>query len=270
MSMQAINFAMTLPIPEPGPRLLLFIIAHHVNWQTGVMRVSQKELAKEAFASERTIRRWLEYLEAGEYITRTERRDHDGTWLTADIELSGYIEWQQAIYEGGTIRDPKTRGKPVQLPPDNLADGETSIGQNGGGPSDKNGPSIGQRVSAANEPLVTIRGNLSARAGACEAGATPSRAEAPPAAAHAAGLSSFTLTPRDAAQWGAWRAHVSEFERAAMDAAGQIEVSRRWPDAVGACILRLAKPAQISVATEQQSITARMIGDRDDETASSD
>lgn len=118
MSMQAINYAMTLPVEETGPRFLLFLIAHHINWKTGTMYVSQEELAGEARVSSRTARRWLIALEKGEFIRRTERRDERGFRINDEIELLGYLEWQDIIYNGGELPDPSTRGKRISAQPD--------------------------------------------------------------------------------------------------------------------------------------------------------
>lgn len=121
MSMQAINYAMTLPVDETGPRFLLFLIAHHINWKTGTMYVSQEELAAEARISSRTCRRWLIALEKAEFIRRTERRDERGFRINDEIELLGYLEWQAIIYNGGELPDPNTRGKRIPQQPDKLS-----------------------------------------------------------------------------------------------------------------------------------------------------
>lgn len=167
MSMQAINYAMTLPVDEPGPRLLLFVIAHHVHWKTGTMHVGQSELAEEVRSSERSVRRWLVYLEQAGFITRKECRDEKGHRLFDEIELLGYLEWQDVLYNGGTLPHPSTRGKPVEQPADNLAGGEEAYRTNEDALPDKSGQPTGQLCPPHIEPLRTIR-NHNARGGARE------------------------------------------------------------------------------------------------------
>lgn len=203
MSLQAINYAMTQPVEETGARLLLFIIAHHVHWETGVMFVTQAQLAEEIRASERSVRRWLDVLEADGYIARKECRGDQGRRLPDEIELIGYLEWQRVLYEGGTIRAPKARSKRVdnyeEKQPDNLAgsdaDNRTLLSgidrseqpdnlagtnrTNQGPQPDKKGGPTGQLCPVYNNHLQPLSTTISARAGACEASASPARAEAP-------------------------------------------------------------------------------------------
>lgn len=221
MSMQAINYAMTMPVGEPGPRLLLFVIAHHVHWQTGLMYVSQAELAKEVCSSERSVRRWLDYLQASEYITRTEKRDDRGHRQPDEIELLGYIEWQKVLYEGGTIKSPKERGKAVENQAAKLADGAEPTGQMVGGLPDKNGQPTGQGVAGSNEPLGTIRRTLSADERARDASAArPPRAEKR--------ATRLTITHLDPS-WNDWLKSVDDATALRMEAAGEFEATARWP-----------------------------------------
>lgn len=221
MSMQAINFAMTQPVGEPGPRLLLFVIAHHVHWQTGTMYVSQAELAKEVCSSERSVRRWLDYLQSEGYITRQEKRDDRGHRLPDEIELLGYIEWQKVLYEGGTIRDPKTRGKAVEKQAANLADGQEPTGQMTGVLPDKMGEPTGQGMSGSNEPSRTIRGTFSAseRASDADASRTP-RAEK---------LAPSITVRRSDPSWEDWVASVDLETAERMQRAGEFTATKRWP-----------------------------------------
>lgn len=242
MSMQAINYAMTMPVGEPGPRLLLFVIAHHVNWKDGLMYVSQAELAKEVCSSERSVRRWLEYLQAEGYIVRSERRDDRGHRLPDEIELLGYIEWQKVLYEGGTIRNPKGRGKPVGEQPDKMADGGEPTGQMTGGLPDKSGQPTGQGVSGSNEPLGTIDRTLSAgeRASDASASRSPRQEKLVPR---------FTITKSDPS-WSEWIDHVDDQTSSRMEAAGEFEASARWPGK-GARVLNLP----------EIDITSRILGE---------
>lgn len=143
MSMQAINFALTLPIDESGPRLTLIIIAHHINYRTGDMFVGQDELAKEVRRDERTIRRYLDYLEERGFIARQQNRSSNGKRTTDRIELCGYVEWQNVLENGGTIPAPSTRGRQA----DNLPGRASASGQNTPSQPDKNASSSGHMVS---------------------------------------------------------------------------------------------------------------------------
>lgn len=232
MSLQAINFAMTQPVEETGPRLLLFIIAHHVNWETGFMYVTQEQLADEIKSSERSVRRWLEYLEVEGYIARRECRGDQGRRLPDEIELIGYLEWQRVLYEGGTIKSPKARAKRVdklsEEQPDNLAgsddDNRTLLSgtnrTNEATQPDKSGGPTGQLCPVHKQPSSTISTTISARAGACEAGASPTRAE---------GSRAPLILRRGDKGWTTWLEHLPAHIAEQAEEAGAIEVPFRFP-----------------------------------------
>lgn len=222
MSMQAINYAMTLPVEEPGPRLLLILIAHHVNWKTGTMFVSQTELAAEAKASERSVRRWCGVLEEAGFITKTERRAFGtGRRDVDEIELVGYLDWQEVIEKGGTIPDPSTRGKVLKTPPDNLAGSEEPTGQ----------ICAANRTKTASQPdngvrykktTLTNNNHLSARECASHGARTPALNVVPQIKISRGDLS-----------WDDWIAWMSDNDRRdlvnAAQEAGQIVCASRWP-----------------------------------------
>lgn len=122
--MQAINFALTLPVDEPGPRLLLILISHHINWKTGEMYVSQEDLAIEARMSSRSVRTHLATLEEAGLIVRMQTRNENGRRGVDRIILVGYLEWQDALYNGGTIPSPESRRKAPKSQPENSSSGD--------------------------------------------------------------------------------------------------------------------------------------------------
>lgn len=162
MSMQAINYALTLPVDEPGPRLLLILIAHHVNWKTGDMFVSQDELAEESRMSVRSIRNHLGVLEGMGLIIRHQQRDESGRRGVDRIELIGYLNWQHVLYHGGTIEAPATRCK---KPPANSAGSDDANRQNDDDQPAKSGEPTGNCLPVYKEPSLTINKPL-AREGA--------------------------------------------------------------------------------------------------------
>lgn len=208
MSMQAINFALTLPIEESGPRLLLLIIAHHVNYRTGDMFVGQGELAEEVKRDERTIRRYLTYLEDGGFIDRKEQRTHSGQRGPDRIELIGYLAWQDVIENGGVIPDPKTRGKPVQKPADKISGRDEATGQNGGVQPDKNSEPTGHTVSGTKR-TTNNQLNLSAQERASVGIARAPRAVEP---RQSANRPWFTVRASDDSFDG-WIAHMKRLGR---------------------------------------------------------
>lgn len=225
MSMQAINFAMTLPVDDPGPRLLLFIIAHHINWKTGTMHVGQKELADEARVSERSVRRFVVALEEAGFIARRKIRDDKGHQGVDEITLIGYLEWQDVLYNGGTIPAPASRGKPVQTPADNLAGGAIPGGQTEQSQADKfdvQADTAGRHIE--DKPSLTISGTL-ARGRAGEPKSSPATGALRPA---------ITIRRNDAS-WGAWLDRIEAAGGLDMrDAAAQqatLIVETRWPTA---------------------------------------
>lgn len=185
MSMQAINYALTLPVDEPGPRLLMILIAHHVNWKTGDMFVSQDELADEAKMSSRTVRSHLCYLEDRGLIIRHQQRATDGRRGVDRIEFVGYLNWQHVLYHGGTIPPPSSRGKPVQTeaetPPEDFASGDDANRKNHVDQPENSGAPTGSSFPVYKEPFLTINKTMKCASAHATQGAACSRQE-PPAA----------------------------------------------------------------------------------------
>jgi hypothetical protein len=220
--MQAINYAMTLPVDEPGPRLLLIVVAHHVNWQTGTMYVSQDVLAKEVRASKRSVQRWLLQLEEGDYISRSKQRGADGHQGVDAIELLGYLEWQNVINNGGTLPNPETRGKPIKSQGDKLATGQIPGRQTEASRATNQVVQGDTRVAHNRNPYLTID-NLSADVRASEGARTPAPKK------H---LPQFVITPADSS-WGHWVAWLTDNDRRdlvlAAQEARQMVTASRWP-----------------------------------------
>lgn len=257
MSMQAINYAMTLPVDEPGPRLLLFVIAHHVNWKTGKMYVGQKELSDEVRSSVRSVRRWLIYLEETGFITRTKCRDEEtGRQDFDEIELLGYLEWQDVLYNGGTLPHPSTRGKPVQNhveePEDNLAAGDDPSRTNEGVQADKSGGPGGHCCPPLKEPLRTIGNPKGAHARAKGEFSDLKNGSEPKPVRPA-----IDLTPADAS-WQDWLSHIEARGHEALaqraKEAGRMQVPARWPE-------RAPVGALPNVPKPPKNFTDRMIGE---------
>lgn len=156
MSMQAINFALTLPVDEPGPRLLLLLIAHHINWKTGDMYVSQEELAQEARMSSRSIRNHLGTLQDSGLIVRTPTRGDDGRRSVDRISLVGYLEWQDVLYNGGTIPSPEGRRKAANKPAENSSGCEDANRKDDASQPEKSGEPTGSSFPVYKEPSLTL------------------------------------------------------------------------------------------------------------------
>ena len=234
MSMQAINYAMTLPVDEPGPRLLLILIAHHINWKSGDMFVGQEELAQEARMTSRTVRNHLVILEERGFIERAPQRDDSGRRGMDRISLVGYLEWQDVLYNGGTIRPPSQLGKPVETQPEtqpeNSSCGCGSNRKNSADQPEKSGQPTGSCFPVYKNPSLTISNKHSAP--------LPPEPADPPGSGQVNVNCSREVRPairirsRDAS-WGAWLDHIETIagHGARREAAelGEIRAVTRWP-----------------------------------------
>lgn len=248
MSMQAINYALTLPIDDPGPRLTLIMIAFHVNYRSGDMFVGQDDLASEVRVTPRSIRRYLETLEEAGFIKREERRV-DGRQGTDRITLIGYLEWQHVIEHGGTIQNPLSRGKPVHNLEDKLSASPPPGGQPGSSSRTENGLQADTAVRSkepTNQKLTT-----SARKGACEAGASPLRAQV-----GAKPLRLFQTVRRGDVSWTDWiekltaAGHRDLAETIAT--AGSLIATSRWYSPEGS-LPKAGKATGLSSASKRMS-----------------
>lgn len=236
MSMQAINFALTLPVDEPGPRLLLILISHHVNWRTGDMFVTQEELAKEARMSSRTVRTHLASLEADGLIIREQQRGDGGRREADKITLVGYLEWQDVIYNGGTIQNPETRGKrarkPAETPAEDFSGSDEANRKDCVGQPEKSGEPTGNCFPVYREPLLTIKKPLSAP--------LPPTAEQAPSGqsikndSRGSGIARPRITiTAEFPSWPHWLDRIERDRgpeaRRAVELLGRLEVAARWP-----------------------------------------
>jgi hypothetical protein len=259
MSLQAMTFAMTRDLDEVGPRLVLLILAHHINNETHRTFVGQKLICKEARVSERSLRRYLETLEGAGYIKRHERRREDGSRATDEIELLGFEAWLKAIEQGGVV----TVEKPVETQPANLAASDPATGHLlAGGPGQSCDRGVRPLLAGIQElkPSLTERLNQTRESAREDVNLDSGKKIAKPRPASAKYPSQFKITPKlDAAQWSAWVTHLRGIGREdlveAATADGEMIVRARWPEED--CPLPLIEPKALA-----QPAVRRMQGDR--------
>lgn len=248
MSMQALTYAMTLPVDASGPRLLLFCIAHHVSNETGATFVGQKRLADEARVSVRSVRRYIADLEAEGIVKCTPRRRDNGSQTTDIVELVGFLDWLNVIENGGVIPSRK-RAKAVDEPEDNLTSGEPGL-------SAPRGHLVSAPPGHCCPPLNqnSNQENLTNSAHARAKGEFPdlkNGSEPKPV------RPAIDLTPADAS-WQDWLSHIEArgHEALAQRAreAGLMQVPARWPE-------RAPPDALPNVPKPPKSFTDRMLGE---------
>jgi hypothetical protein len=257
MSMQAINFALNLPIDEPGPRLTLICIAFHIGYRTGDMFVSQDELAAEVRVTARSVRTYLAALESAGYIKREERRGENGHRSSDRIELIGYLEWQAVLETGGTISDPRKRGKISEQQPENFAGSDEANRKTSGVQPEKKASPTGNcfpvHMNHTNHNITT-----SAREGACVDGAAPSRAEGrkPDARPQV----EITVKRGDAS-WQNWLERLRDAGQrelaASIEDAGALTASSRWYAPANA----LPRPAPSAPVAALSTTSKRITGE---------
>lgn len=250
MSMQAINFALTLPVDEPGPRLTLICIAFHVGYRSGDMFVGQEELAREVRVSSRAIRNYLITLEDAGLITREERRV-EGKRTSDRIALVGYLEWQHVLEHGGTISNPATRGKTVKKLPEKSSGDEVSTGTTASFLPEQNVVSTGTCVPVhIDSNLSNHKINLNAQAGACEANASPACAED-------GEKSGAVIVLRGAVSWPHWLDHLRQAGHRglaeAIEAAGGLKAASKWWSPSGPLPAPYNRSAQLTDASRRMS-----------------
>jgi hypothetical protein len=140
-------------------QLVLYAIARHANWNTGRCWPGQDALATMAKCHVRTVRRYLDKLQADGLISIEERRDENGHRQSDLITLIGYQEWVTALRNGGKVDKPKEI-KGYSLP-DKLSG---DLPDKTEGLPDKNGVPTGQQVSANKELSLNNQIELDARA----------------------------------------------------------------------------------------------------------
>ena len=248
MSMQAMTYAMTLPVDASGPRLLLFCIAHHVSNETGCTIVGQKRLSDEARVSVRSIRRYLAELEEAGIVKCTPRRRDNGSQTTDTVELVGFTEWLNVIENGGVI-PPRKRAKPVDEPAANLAGGEPDLSA-----------PPGQRVSAPPGhccPTLNQEFNQESLINSAQARAKCENSDLKVGVTLQPVRSAIRLTPADAS-WKQWLEHLRTSGHAELaeraESVGEMTAASRWPRAgPGEPLPHVRKPAK--------NFTARMLGE---------
>ena len=75
MSIQAMVWAIEQPIKEAGAKLVLVCVANYAD-KKGVCWPSQETVGKDATMTDRTVRRWLKWLEENKYLTREPQYEH--------------------------------------------------------------------------------------------------------------------------------------------------------------------------------------------------
>lgn len=122
MSIEALAFAKQLDLganESAQARLLIYVIAENTFNDSFVCRLCQEQLAYEAGrATDRTIRRHLDALEAARIIIRKRSRDDNGNFLAHVIRLVGFKRWYARDHAA-----PKKRYR-SQSPPAKLSGGE--------------------------------------------------------------------------------------------------------------------------------------------------
>lgn len=94
MSQKAYTYATTKDTGNPARQLLLYVIAEHVNVETGATYCSIKTLMAETkIRSDRTLRNHLRILERDGFIARAKRYRTNGSQTTDNLQLVGFLEW---------------------------------------------------------------------------------------------------------------------------------------------------------------------------------
>lgn len=103
MSFHAYSYATTKDAGNPALQMTLYVIACHVNVETGETYCGIKTLMREAkVKSDRTMRTYLAKLEEKGLINRSKRKRKNGANSTDALELVGFLEWD-AIRRGEKI-----------------------------------------------------------------------------------------------------------------------------------------------------------------------
>lgn len=278
MSIKLMTMVWEIPMPTHAQKLILLKLADWAADDGGSVFPSRNTIADRCDVSVSTVKRTMGALRACGVIHMV-REGGDGPKDTNEWRLSvplvealsgrrallvGTAEvldvtWPEDAENKGVTMDPlpEKGGHPGPLTDQKGVHPE----QLRGPPTTNKGVTSGPQSVNNHQVVLPL-----AREGACDASAAPPPRESEGAYAAHRGLSSFTLTPADSAQWASWLEHVSPDERARMVAAGSIEVSRRWANLPGAKILHLAKSPQITSPRKDQSAsyTDRMLGEGDE------
>lgn len=110
-------------------QLLLYAVARHADWDTGICYPRVAVLARMGKCSDKTARRHLSKLELDGFIVTEERQREDGSQGANKIVLVGYAEWIKANRDGGNVAKPRKAARYDRAPSQ----------QNGPGQSDQGG-----------------------------------------------------------------------------------------------------------------------------------
>jgi hypothetical protein len=115
--MHAYTFATSRDTGDIALQMTLYVIAMHVNVETGQTYAGVRTLMREAkIKSDKTMRNYLKELEAMGFIKREKRQRTNGGKTTDNIELCGFLKWFRAL-----------RGEPEMTPPVNSTGGDPPV-----------------------------------------------------------------------------------------------------------------------------------------------
>lgn len=239
-----------IPFPTQSQKLIALKLADYASDDGGSVFPARETLAKLSGCSEETAKRALRCFRAigllqlirqggngpkdtNEWQLNVDllRRLADGTVTlsggVSELQLEGETGAGEAVEDLG--RDCENKG--VKMTPLPALRGSNE-GLRGSSLPDKG--VTGDPQTVKNHHLDSSL----ARAGACEADASPSRAEVQPTRAQPA----LTVRRGDAS-WNRWLITLSAAVAEQAEASGAIEVTARWPETPGARCLRAVPPA---------------------------
>lgn len=121
MSLRALDWALHVKI-APAPKVALMVLANCMNDETGKCCPSQAFIAERVGCSERTVRNYLQELEAAGLVTRVDRRHpvsgarlSNGYLLHVDERAERPAEALPAESSGRTPRKPRLPGPPESV-----------------------------------------------------------------------------------------------------------------------------------------------------------
>lgn len=108
MSQPAYTYACMQDTGSAARQLTLYVIAEHINVETGKTYCGIKKLMREAHVkSDRTMRNYLAELEVRGFIKREKRQRENGANSTDFIELVGFLDWYAS--NGGPVVSPAAK-----------------------------------------------------------------------------------------------------------------------------------------------------------------
>lgn len=254
MSIRLMTHVWDVPFPTQSQLLVALKLADYANDDGGSIYPSRNRLAELTQSSESTVKNVLRAFRAIGFLQVAKEGGHGPKSTThytinlrllralsnGDVVIRGnaeslQLEWLEEGAEFDPLDEGSTEGSMVDPLPPLRGQAEHLRGQ-----SERAKGSTGYPQSTNNHQIDSS----GARAGACEAGATPTRASRPAPA--------LTIV-RDDVQWRAWLDAVDLQTAERIERAGEFTATARWPTE-GAKIL--------SIATVPVNITARMLGEK--------